>query len=476
MYRYRAIFFTIVVICAALTAEAQYGSFGLTDARQLALGNTYASNSRELYAAGKNPSLLAWPYSEKKVSILFPNLSARAYNVQKVTDFFNQYFSQKPIDIITGINGALIQRALQHQGKLYLGLQIGYFSAGFYPDKKIGAFSIAWKDYLTGYIQLPYSITEYHTGNETIKGFYFNDFKFQSSWLRAYELSWGKEFKVNPSSGISAIYTGAAVKYYSGFLYNNINISGGAGYIDENNLLVGSYHANNLSAYSDDINLKNSFNGKDVITNVPFMDPVGNGVGFDFGLAMVLVPGIKLGASITDAGLINWRGKTRQTLIAGVIKIDSSLNLETLDSLSQTITIEKETANNFRTNPPTALHLGIDLMINKFIKKLPGEMNLALELHQGVSNEMVDNPEQVRLAAGLLYKPGKWWPIALTGITNGPDGSLAWSIGIGYELPFVEFYLSSPNILPKFQNSDLQTLSISLCWHFVKMEKQKKQD
>lgn len=103
----------LFILCFFLfffSAEAQYGSFGLTDARQLAFGNTYASNSRELYAAGKNPSLLAYREHDRKIDFLFPNLSARAYNIIEVSNFFNDYFSQKPIDILAGIDGPGGQR------------------------------------------------------------------------------------------------------------------------------------------------------------------------------------------------------------------------------------------------------------------------------------------------------------------------------------------------------------------------------
>lgn len=449
---------------------AQYGSFGLTDARQLGLGNTYASNCRELYAAGKNPSLLAYSVNDRKIDFMFPNLSLRAYNISSVTEFFNDYFSQKPLEILTSIDGSLIKKAFENEGKLYLGLQIGYLAGGYTPNEKTGAFSLAMKDYLTGFLKLPLTITEYYNGEHNFKGLYFKDFQFISSWMRAYELSYGKMFRTDPGSGVLAVYGGIGLKYLVGFSYHKIEFSGGAGYEDASGTFSGSYTALSLSATSDDMSVKEGLKGGQAISNVPFMEPVGRGFGVDVGVTMLLDPGVRVGLSLTDAGLINWKGKTRLTEVSGTIKIDSTLTIEDIDSLANNITIVKQTDDDFTTNPPSAIHIGFSFMIERFFRNFPGQMNLAVELHQGVSKSL-ENPDQPRLAVGLDWKPGRYWPIFLTGITQDLQGNLNWSIGLGYELNFLELYIASPNIVPQFQGSDVQTLSISACWHFVKQKK-----
>lgn len=467
------IWFLTLLITGVMTGQlrAQYGSFGLTDARQLGLGNTYVSNSRDLYAAGKNPALLASAYNDRKLDILFPNLSARAYNISKVTGFFNEFFSQRPLDIISSIDGSVISKALANEGTLYLGLQIGYLAVGYTPNEKIGSFSFAMKDYMSAFLKLPQVITEYNNGEHDFDGFYLKDFSYIGSWTRAYEITYGRKFNTDPNTGIEAIYGGVGLKYLVGFTYNTINFSAGAGYEDETGLLVGNYSAHSMSAYSDDISYKNALEGEEMISNVPFMDPVGNGFGMDLGLAVLLDPGVRVGFSLTDAGFINWRGKTKQTDVSGQIVIDSTLTIDDIDSLANNITIDKQTDDHFRTNPPTAIHLGLSFMIDRFFNRFPGEMNLAVELHQGVSKSL-DNPEQPRVAVGLDWKAGRYWPVLLTGVTNSPQGDVNFSVGIGYELKFLELYVSSPNILPVITgSSDVQTLSISACWHFVKGKK-----
>jgi hypothetical protein len=463
-------FFLLLV--SPVIMKAQYGSFGLTDARQLALGNTYASNSRELYAAGKNPSLLAWQASDRKLDILFPNLSARAYNVTKVLNFIDDFFSQRPLDLITSIDGSIIKRAIESNGKLYFNLQIGYLAAGYTQNEKIGSFSIAVKDYLNAYLQVPTKLSDYNNGEQNFSGVYFKDFGFTSSWTRALELSYGRMFHTDPGSGITAIYGGIGLKYLTGFIYRKINISAGAGYEDENGILVGAYTASSKSATSDDIDFENAFEGEAIVDNVPFMDPVGKGFSFDAGITLLVGSGVKVGVSLTDVGFINWKGKTKQSLVSGIIRIDSTFDIADIDSLANSITIEKEISDDFQTKSPGAIHIGFSFMVDRLAKNFPGEMNLAVELHQSIV-ESLENPDQPRLALGLDWKPGKNWPIFLTGISNGLMGEMAWSVGIGYELKFLELYVSTPNIIPKFESSDLQSLSISACWHFVKPRKSK---
>ncbi len=457
----------VLFILMAFLASGQYGSFGLTDARQLGLGNTFATNSRELYAAGKNPSLLAERNSGRRVDILFPALSARAYNVKRVSDFFNDAFSQKPVDLLTGIDGSVIKTALENGGKLYLGLQIGFLGAGYYHNEKVGAFSFVMKDFLTGYLQLPQTIVDFAQNQHFDRSILFRDFQFQSSWTRAYELSYGRVFHTDPSSGILSVYAGIGVKYLNGFLYRDIRFSAAAAYADENGIFQGTYTATSRSASSDDIDISNAFSGAEVIRNVPFMHSVGKGASFDAGITMVLDPGIKVGVSVTDLGFINWNGKTRNTLVSGIIKLDSTISIEDLDSLSGLITIEKESQESFTTRSAAAVHLGMCIMMDRVVKNFPGRMNIAVELHQGAS-ETVENPDFPRVALGLDWKPGTYWPVFLTGLTNRRAGGAAWALGIGYELGFVELYISSPDIVSVFQGDELKTFALSASWHFLR--------
>lgn len=467
------ILFLIYCLIFSFSAFGQYGSFGLTDARQLALGNTYASNSRELYAAGKNPSLLAYREHDLRVDFLFPNLSARAYNISKVTNFFNDLFSQKPVDILKGLDGAVIKKAFENEGILYFGLQIGYLAGSYTPSEKVGSFSFAVKDYLNGTLKLPSVLTKYQKGDYEWKGLYFNDFEFKDTWTRTYELTYARMFRMDPESGIQRIYGGFGIKYINGFMFRDVQFTGGVGYEDEYGILRGSYTATSASAYSDDIDISNAFNGENIVSNVPFMDPVGHGMAVDAGVAVVLDPGVKVGVSITDVGFINWKGKTKRSQISGEFFIDSTLTLEDIDSIADMIHIDKETNDHFTTSPPAALHIGFNFMVHQLVRNFPGEMNLAIELHKGM-NDIIDNPDQPRVAVGLDWQAGPYWPIVLTGIYGNQTGDLAWSAGLGYDVKFMELYLAIPDIIPLLEGMPMETISVSICWHFVKMQPRKK--
>jgi hypothetical protein len=421
-----------------------------------------------LYAAGKNPALLAERYSTRKLDILFPALSARAYNVSKLKNFFNDVFSQKPTDIISGVDGSIIKTALENGGKLYLGLQIGYLGVAWAQSEKVGSFSFAMKDYLTGSLQLPQGIVDFHNENGNYsKVIVLKDFKFKGSWTRAYELSYGRVFHTDQAKGLISVYSGIGLKYISGYVYRDLEISAGLGYQDESGMLTGTYSAISQSAYSDDIHTDNLFNGEELISNVPFMHSVGKGFAMDLGIALLLEPGIKFALSITDAGFIDWKGKTKSTLVSGTIILDSNITIDDIDSLSNHIVIEKESSASFRTHPSTALHVGYCFMIDQYFARLPGKMNVAFEIHQAM-NDNLENPINPRVALGIDWKPGKWWPVFLTGVTNNRVNNYDWSVGLGYELKVMELYISTPSLL---SGKHLETLSLSACWHFVKSRK-----
>lgn len=455
-------------ILFSLITHGQYGSFGLTDARQLGLGNTFVTNSRGLYAAGKNPALLAYQVSDRKLEVLFPNLSLRQYNVVKVTKLLDDFFSQNKVDIITGINGSLIKDALNNSGDLYLGIQIGFLGVAFTPNEKIGSFSFVMKDFLDGYLHLPSAIVNHlNSGKISLSSVYLNDFNFETTWKRAYELTYGKSLFIDRIDGIKALYAGIGIKYIQGFLYDKISFSAGAGYIAENGTLFGSYKAAATSAFSDDFHTENLFNGDQVISHVPFMDPVGNGMGVDVGLALQSERGVNVGISLTDLGFVNWNGKTKKTQVNGLIRIDSTLSLEDIDSLAKFVNVDNISENQFQTHPTTALHLGLCFKMEKFIRNFPGEMGLAMEFHQGLSKDLL-NPEFPRLAAGLDWKAGKWWPVLLTGISTSLNEQFSWSLGIGYELNFLELYISIPNMPPIIEGKGINTVSLSMCWHLIR--------
>ena len=74
MYR---IFVFSLLLFASLIARSQFGSYGVTDARSLGMGNTHNAATYDLYAIGKNPGLLSYKDGEFKVSVIFPNLTAQ---------------------------------------------------------------------------------------------------------------------------------------------------------------------------------------------------------------------------------------------------------------------------------------------------------------------------------------------------------------------------------------------------------------
>ena len=94
-YLIRYLISILLFSCLSIAVKAQYGSFGVTDARSLGMGNTYNATTYDLYAIGKNPGLLAKKGGEFKVSIIFPNLTAQQYGIGDALSTFDYYSTNK---------------------------------------------------------------------------------------------------------------------------------------------------------------------------------------------------------------------------------------------------------------------------------------------------------------------------------------------------------------------------------------------
>ena len=79
----------ILFLLLSTVLHAQFGSYGVTDARSLGMGNTYNATSYDLYAIGKNPGLLIKNDAPCKVTFIFPNLTAQQYGITQTLQAFD---------------------------------------------------------------------------------------------------------------------------------------------------------------------------------------------------------------------------------------------------------------------------------------------------------------------------------------------------------------------------------------------------
>ncbi|MEN8224668.1 MAG: hypothetical protein ABFS05_04835, partial [Bacteroidota bacterium] len=168
---YRQIGFLIMLMLASVSMRAQYGSFGVTDARSLGMGNTYTATSFDLYAIGKNPGLLSSRDGNYKLSIIFPNLTAQQYGLSDALSTFDYYTANKlRSDGLLTLNKEKFAIALDNNGKLFLDGLIGFFSLAYHPGDHIGSLAFSMSDYLTSFMDIPDIILEVNYGSEIPDG------------------------------------------------------------------------------------------------------------------------------------------------------------------------------------------------------------------------------------------------------------------------------------------------------------------
>ena len=92
------------------------------------MGNTYNATSFDLYAIGKNPGLLPLSDENCKVTIIFPNLTAQQYGVNRTLSTFDYYVTNKlRSDGVVTINKEKFRLALENDGKLFMDALLGFF-------------------------------------------------------------------------------------------------------------------------------------------------------------------------------------------------------------------------------------------------------------------------------------------------------------------------------------------------------------
>jgi len=183
-----------VLLCFPFVLKSQFGSFGVTDARSLGMGNTYNATTFDLYAIGKNPGLLSDPGGEQMVSFIFPNLTAQQYGVGKTLNTFDYYATNRlGSDGLISLDEEKFRFALDNNGKLFVDALLGFFSVAVHVNERIGSFAFSMSDYMSGYMDIPDVILDINYGAEVPDGaFSLDNFTFKAWWIRTYALSYSR--------------------------------------------------------------------------------------------------------------------------------------------------------------------------------------------------------------------------------------------------------------------------------------------
>ncbi|MBC8084813.1 MAG: hypothetical protein H7Z21_16565 [Hymenobacter sp.] len=242
--------------------------------------------------------------------------------------------------------------------------------------------------------------------------------QLQFSALNEFNIAWGKRLLDLPLFQLSA---GAGYRYIQGIGILDVRVQPG-----------------DLRAYSSlsavfDIDYGN------LVTNPSFnfeartngLQPVGQGHGFDLGVAVEAGKAVRLGVAVTDIGTMTWEGnlltandqRLKRLRSAGVGTYDffkeaAEIFISGSDSLFQ-----YQTGQERRADLPTKLRAGAGLRISEFFE---AGLDVTLPL-----NEVAGNLTSPFVGAGLDYKPLSWLRLS-SGLTGGAGYGL--SIPLGFTI------------------------------------------
>ena len=467
-------------------AFAQFGSFGVTDARSLGMGNTYNATTYDLYAVGKNPGLLANRGGKHKASIIFPNLTAQQYGITEAINTFDYYTTRnmRESGLIT-LSKERLALALENDGIIFLDMLLGFLSASYHPNDRIGSFAFSMADYMTGYLKIPTVILDINYGAEIPNGsFSLDNFAFKSWWIRTYAISYSRYlykyqslYRGKPGL-IKNISAGITSKYVMTYAYTDIELTANANYSSATQTLSGSYQAGAIHAFSDDLSIANTFYEGEAEPPPGFLrlKPAGRGYGFDIGAGAELRKGWILGLAITDLGRINWTGQATKSEYQGYIDISGVIEYEDIDSLSRDMTLEQESKQSFNTPMPTALRLGVALKFEEMFERFPGELLVGLDYNQGLNNQP-SNFTASRFSLGFQYRYKPKWPILIGGYTYDLLDVGRGALGLGYDTWLVDVYVSTIDLFSLVTGGPRFSASLVARWKlFSGFQKNKRPD
>ena len=448
-------YFLFIMTILSVSTQAQYGSFGVADARSLGMGNTYNATTFDLYAVGRNPGLLANKGGEHKVSVIFPNLTAQQYGVGDALSAFDYYSTNKlRSDGLITIDKEKFQVALDNNGIMFVDMLLGFFSVAYHPNDRIGSFAFSMSDYMTGYMKIPDVVLNVNYGAEIPDGnFSLDEFAFKAWWLRSYTISYSRYvykdaniYKSQPGL-VKNISAGISSKYVITYAYTDIGLSANVNYSTATQTLSGSYQANAIYSFSEDLGIANTFNQGNAAPPPGFLKlkPAGRGFGFDIGAGAELQKGWILGFAITDLGSINWTGSAKKSEFDGYIDISGVIDHETIDSLAYNINLVNESREDFRTPMPTALRLGVALKFEEMFNSFPGTLMVGFDYNQGLNNQP-SNYTVPRFSLGFQYRYKPKWPILIGGYSYDLYDIGRGAIGLGYDTWLVDVYVSTIDI------------------------------
>ncbi len=447
--------------------NAQAGSFGVSDAKSLGMGNT-GNTLSGIFSIGKNPALMANADTSHSFQIILPSMSAQSSSNTLSMNDVNYYFNREPGNprVLTGLDKQNLNSAFQGGGRLRLQSNLNPVSVMWKAKNSRYALGFSINDYFSARLNMPAELVDLILyGNQPGRSYSFDDFRLQAWWVRNYAVSASMEIYRDKDNSTNRIYAGGSIKYYSGFAYSDINIENSNLATADDNKISGQFYSESKASYSNDFFLQSLFDSRR--SNPDFMyfpSPAAWGFGLDLGVAAVLGDKIILSLSATDLGFLNWDTNAGKYTSSANVELDDIVKGNQLDSLESSMTSKSEKTISFQTYAPAALRFGMSLKLSEMLNIIPGDMTIAFDMNTNLE-KFVSASDISRYSAGVYWAPAKNYPVILTGINYDQVQSLRWSLGTGYSLGLFEVYVSTGDVISVLAGPQNFSSSFMIVWH-----------
>ncbi|MFC2129892.1 DUF5723 family protein [Bacteroidota bacterium] len=444
--------------------NAQYGSFGTTDAQNIGMGNTFSSAFGTL-AIGKNPAFIAYPKDTTSIiTFQIPNFSVKALEPSLTLDDFNNYFNYPTSRDLSDNEKQDMYNAFDGDPSLYMNIGSKLFAISWMHSKELGAFAFSTTDYAAGSLKIPLTLIDLVlNGNAQNTSYSFDNMDLSFWWIRMHTLSYAREImEFEEGSLIRNLTGGISLKMVSGFAYAGLEEIDASIATGENNTLKGKVHYLARTAFSRDMGVEYEFDPITPDENYGYgMESAGSGFGVDLGFAADLDHGLRIGLAITDIGSITWDKGTAEYKADGDIEINDLFDKDQREELETFLDDSSYAIGSFSTSLPTALRLSIAYDLTSMVEAIPGELILGLGYHQGF-NKMPGNSATPRIALGAKWKTLPYIPIISTGFTNGRAGNLRWTFGLGYSSSVIDIAFATQDLISLLSSSGSPYVSAAL--------------
>jgi len=241
------------------------------------------------------------------------------------------------------------------------------------------------------------------------------DSRISMSWFREYNFSYGRKIMSNDKM---TLFGGVGFKYLSGNAIIEARVNNGE--LEAFSAITPRLNVN----YGDSAEAANpsTVEGSGV-----FPKSVGSGIGFDFGVSLVIGEKLKLGASMNDIGSITWNGNVYEANDDSLLDLTSggfdSYNIlqEAQDVMGEDGMFDWTGIVEKKVSLPTNMRIGASFQPNE---KFEAGMDIIIPV-----NDVAGSYGKALLAFGLDVMPLPWLRLS-SGISSGGNYGFNLPIGI----------------------------------------------